>query len=496
MGNTGNWGNTGFDIGNMGTGGFPGIGGGGFSFGGPCDQPYHNYCDEVVGPDFELPIHVEYFENGSSTKQKNWEIDGGLKISGQYSRKEKKKTVTITMRDEYQDGRLKYSLFKTRPENKKFKAIILRNNGNRFGHDYIEDAMLSSLLEGSGVDYQRSRQVVVFYNGFFFGIHDMREKLNRHFVETNYGIDAKSVNVIKIPKGGVSAIEASGEDGSKEEYLQLVNLIAQGNFAGENNASYNQIQSYLDVNNFARYIAAEIYYHNVDWPNNNVRAWGAPSQGMPFKYMVHDLDHGFGYQYAIDQNTSGNMFQWLKQGGGMTNGACSGEGCISQIYTKLIENPEFRRAFLNHSSVMLNYYLTYDNVVKQTNAITATIGNSEMERDMQMYGHTTLDRTGSNLINFANSRTQTVKQEYQQEFGLTGNEVSVTISSSGNGKVFMENMALPSTNYQGLFFEGNTMLLTAVPASGAVFAGWSDGSTENPRLVNITNGASFSASFK
>lgn len=484
-------------------GGFPGMGGdfgggfgGGFggnwNFGGaPC--PGHNYCDESI----ELPVHVEYFETGSSTKNKNWEIDGGLSISGQYSRGEKKKSVTITLRDDYQStGRLKYSLYKTRPEAKKFKAFVLRNNGNRFGHDYIEDAMLSSLLEGSGVDYQRSRQVVVFYNGIFFGIHDMREKLNRHFVETNYGIDSKDINVIKLPKGGLSAIEASGDTGDKSEYMQLVSMVASGNFAGEGNNAYSQLQTYLDVDNFARYIAAEIYYHNADWPNNNVRAWGAPSKGLPFKYMVHDLDHGFGYQYAVDQNVNGNMFQWIKQGGGASNGSCTGEGCIAQIYIKLIENPDFKRAFLNHSAVMLNYYLTKEKVEAQTDAMTRTIGNSEMERDIQLYGHNSIDRDGSKLKSYANNRTQTVKQEYQQEFGLNGNEVTVTISSSGNGVVYLEGMPLPSNNYRGGFFSGNPLKLTAVPDAGRVFTGWSDGVTENPRLVEPSEGLSVSAVFK
>lgn len=469
-----------------------GFGGGNWNFGGaPC--PGHNYCDESI----ELPVHVEYFENGSSTKTKNWEIDGGLKISGQYSRGEKKKSVTITLRDDYQNtGRLKYSLYKTRPEAKKFKSFVLRNNGNRFGHDYIEDAMLTSLLEGSGVDYQRSRQVVVFYNGIFFGIHDMREKLNRHFVETNYGIDSKEINVIKLPKGGLSAIEASGDDGDKSEYMQLVSMIASGNFAGENNNAYAQLQTYLDVNNFARYIAAEIYYHNADWPNNNVRAWGAPSKGYPFKYMVHDLDHGFGYQYAVDQNTNGNMFQWIKQGGGMSNGACSGEGCIAQIYTKLIENPDFKRAFLNHSSIMLNYYLTKEKVEAQTDVMTKSIGSNEMERDIQLYSHNSIDRTGSKLKSYADNRTQTVKQEYQQEFGLNGGEIQVTISANGNGVVYLEGMPLPNNNFQGKFFSGNSMMLTAIPVAGCVFVGWSDGSIENPHLVTPTEGMTISATFK
>ena len=53
-----------------------------------------------------------------------------------------------------------------------------------------------------------------------------------------------------------------------------------------------------------------------------------------------------------------------------------------------------------------------------------------------------------------------------------------------------------STSYKGTFFGGVQMELTAVPAAGAVFAGWSDGATENPHLVTPADGMTITASFK
>ena len=76
-----------------------------------------------------------------------------------------------------------------------------------------------------------------------------------------------------------SGYEASGTNGaSTEDYKQLTNTISSANFAGENNAQYEQIKSKLNVNSFAQYMFAEMYYHNGDWPNNNVRAWGGRHQ--------------------------------------------------------------------------------------------------------------------------------------------------------------------------------------------------------------------------
>ena len=463
--------------------------------------------------DTELPVHVEYFEKGSSTTEKTWEIDAGISIIGNWSRYKPKKSVAIKMdNDTYGDKVIKYSLFKTRPEAKKFKSFNLRNNGNRFWTDYVGDAMMTSLMEGTEVDYQRSRQVVVFYNGEYFGIHDMRERLNRHFVETNYGIDSKSINMIKI--AGTS-YEASGTNGaSTSDYQQLVNSISSANFAGENNAQYEQIKSKLNVNSFAQYMFAEMYYHNGDWPNNNVRAWGG--NGHPFKFVAFDTDHGFGFTPGISgfdvQNQ--NMFDWVlgskssNQGGnGGMWGGFGGFGGGSSVDSrdpggmlkKLLENPDFKRMFINNACILLNSYLTYEKVQSTVQSMMATIPSSEQQRDEKRWprnqSNFKWDPTGNTLIAYAKNRSETLKKEMAERFDLE-NEVSVTIGVSGNGSVQVDGMKLPSNNYQCKFFSNNELQLTAAASAGAVFTGWSDGSTENPHKVTPTAGMTITAVFK
>ena len=456
--------------------------------------------------DTELPAHVEYFENGSSSKSKNWEIDAGISIIGNWSRYKPKKSVAIKMdNDIYGDKVLKYSLFKTRPEAKKIKAFNLRNNGNRFWCDYVGDAMMTALLEGTDVDYQRSRQVVVFYNGEYFGIHDLRERLNRSFVETNYGIDSKSINMIKIAG---TTLEASGTNGaSTAEYQQLYNEINSGNFAGENNQKYEQIKTKLNVNSFAQYMFAEMYFHNGDWPTNNVRAWGG--NGYPFKFVAFDTDHGFGFTPGISgfNEQSENMFNWVlgnesSQGGmwggfgGFGGGASAGPGTMLK---KLLDNSDFKQLFINNACILLNSYLTYEKVQSTVQSMMATIPSAEQQRDEQRWprnqSNFTWDPSGSKLIAYAKNRSETIKQEMVNRFGLE-NEVSVTIGANGNGKVLVDGMSLPSKTYQGKFFSNNALLLTAVTEGGAVFTGWSDGSTENPHKITPTAGLTITAVFK
>ena len=72
----------------------------------------------------------------------------------------------------------------------------------------------------------------------------------------------------------------------------------------------------------------------------------------------------------------------------------------------------------------------------------------------------------------------------------------VTIVAQGKGSVLLDGMKLPEKEYTGRFFKGNAMLLLAVPATVNSFAGWSDGTKDNPRLVSPKDGAEYIALFK
>lgn len=448
----------------------------------------------------EYPVHVEYFPDGSKSTAPAWEVDAGISIMGGYSRLKDKKSVAVVMREEYQDGKINYPLFETRKDiNSKFRGFNLRNNGNRFVSDYIGDAMGGAILEGSGVDYQRSRQVVVFYNGRYYGIHDMRERFNKHYVETNYGIDANTVTMVKHLGHDVTA-----SNGSVDEYKTLLSFVAQNDFSGENNKNYEMVKTLMDVGNFADYMAAEIYIHNGDWPNNNVRAWKSPEQ--PWKFMVYDLDHGFDWMWGVNGgefNQNNEMFPWIKKGGG--NKPCKDEGCFANLYIQLIQNPEFQRVFLNRSAMMFQNNANGDNVTRVVDAMTATIDTAEMTRDLKKFKQNEMyyenacgkgfSKTGSCLKEWSMIRNGNVVDEYKKEFGLSG-VVTVNLNVSGSGYISVEGRPAPAPTYAGKFFAGIGMLITATPTNGSVFTGWSDGETAATRFIINEDGATYTAIFK
>ena len=219
----------------------------------------------------ELPVYVEMFEPGKP-KTPAFGIMGDYKITGQYSRAKQKKSFAITMREEYGDKRLKYTLFPDYPELKKFKAFSLRNFGNNSGDDYLRDRLGTSMTEGLGVDYQRGRYVVVYYNGKYYGIHDLLERNNEYYYETKYGYDPNDIDLVATTSSGTN--EASA--GSAADYKAMIDWLQSNNLTSD--ANYKKIADQVDVSNFMNYMQAEMFLNNSDWPHNNLKKWRVASQ--------------------------------------------------------------------------------------------------------------------------------------------------------------------------------------------------------------------------
>jgi hypothetical protein len=169
----------------------------------------------------------------------------------------------------------------------------------------------------------------------------------------------------------------------------------------------------------------------------------------------------------------------------------------------LIENPKFKSLFINQAAVMLDAFLNKRNVETQVKFLAGMLNATDVERDMSVeaykerrgsYNHS-FDPYGDRLPPWAESRDTKFLSEIQSEFDLNGT-ASVTIASQGNGSVLMDGAKLPSNNYKGKFFTGNTMELTAVPNAGAVFSKWSDGSADNPHVVSIDGYMTVTAVFE
>ena len=427
--------------------------------------------------DREIPVFVELLEKEG--KSPAFAKNAGLQIFGNYSRANPKKSVAITFREKYGDKRLEYPLFPDFPDLKKFKVFLLRSNGSNYGQDYIRDRLCSSVTEGLGVDYQRGRGVVVYYNGEYYGIHNIRERSTQYYFETHYGLDPDQIDLLKA--------DNSATAGSPTEYVAMMDWLETNHL--DNDKNYSYVESQMDVDNFINYVHSELFMNNRDWPSNNLKKWRGTNPKTKWKWFIYDMDFGFGNEYSEFKN---NIFEFAtaEDGPDWPNGPAS-----TLLLRRLLENADFKSAFINRMPVLLATSFEKSRLLARISTMMSEI-NSEVSRDQQRW-KLSANRMNSQLEKmktFAGTRQAVILSEMTEYFGL-GSTANVTLSVEGQGAILVHNLPLDRSSVTVSFFKGTPVKLTA-KSNGGSFSGWSDGVKEETRVIDPEKITALTAKFK
>ena len=139
---------------------------------------------------------------------------------------------------------------------------------------------------GLNLALQAFRPSVVYLNGKFLGIHNIREKVNEEYVETRYGLESGTFDMIE----GDQNIEAGDmEEWNHYKELWQKDLSVQSN--------YDALAAIMDVENFTDFMVAQIWSHNTS-VNHNPMAWKPKGEGV-WRWIFTDGDRGFN-KYADD----------------------------------------------------------------------------------------------------------------------------------------------------------------------------------------------------
>ena len=78
-----------------------------------------------------------------------------------------------------------------------FKSFIIRNSGNDLRHTMLRDGMMQTLVKDRmDMDYQEYQPAIIFLNGAYWGILNIREKINEDYLEANHGVNPDSVDIL------------------------------------------------------------------------------------------------------------------------------------------------------------------------------------------------------------------------------------------------------------------------------------------------------------
>lgn len=414
---------------------------------------------------WERPAHVEFYETDGTAA---FSQQVGLSIHGAFSRHFPQKSLSLIARDKYGADEFRHRLFLDKPMDR-FRSFILRNGGNDWRSTLLDDAFMQTLVEGRmDVDLQDYRPAILFLNGRYWGVHNIREKLNRYYAESNYGVDADAVDIVE--GDGLAKAGDATHYRSTIDYLETHDLSAP--------EAYGRASELLDAIEYMNVQIALIYYGPADNFFKNVKSWRPRTDDGRWRWFLYDTDHGFGnartnaVALATDPRAE-NRFGDISWG--------------TLILRKLLENRDFRDDFIQRFAAHINYTFAAERAIAITDSLQAGI-EAEMPRHIQRWkddcaehtlwgpfcGISSMNKWRSDinrLRNFAESRPARVREHLRAHFDLPSAlvELNVAVAEPGGGRILINDVAATGS---GLFFKQIPLRVRAEPALGFRFVGW------------------------
>lgn len=299
------------------------------------------------GVEWERETSLEWFEDGTRIFQQ----DIGVRIHGGGSRAVPMKSLRLYARNLYGQSRFEHQIFQDQPY-KTYKRLILRNSGQDFfwRATMLRDVFMQDLVRDLNVTTQASRPAVVFLNGEYWGLHNIRERYDKHFIERVFRVPENRLDY--LTQRGTSARHI--KEGTNAHYVQLLNYIDQATSSGQSitPAQLAYISDRMDLDNYIDLLILNIFFSNYDWPGNNIDFWryrGVPDQRVPehdgrWRWIVFDLDFGFG-MFDGEESWKRDMILHATESD-QDNSVWSNRPWATFLIRSLMTNEEFRVRFL------------------------------------------------------------------------------------------------------------------------------------------------------
>lgn len=425
--------------------------------------------------DREVPGFVEYYDEN---KKLAFSTGVGLKLFGTTIFTLPQKPLSIRFKSKFGIDELQYKLFEDR-DNERFKSIQLRNGGNDYNLSYFRDGLATNLFKGKiDLDYQEYKPCVVFINGDYHGIYEIRERLDAQYLSDNHQINAENIDIIEDSLTVVA--------GDEKEFQQFLKLFKSLDLSQDEN--FALIASKMDVDEYINYMIHKIFvgYSIVDYNN---KYWRSKDKDSKWRWIAHDMEHGFG-------EISGDKY-WVN-----TFSKVSGNDPLlpewsTLIFANLIKNTSFRDRMIQRFAVYLSTIYQPEATLNILDSIK-TVLQTQMPRHIQRWNSPpnipTWNRNIDSLRNYLEKRPAYIRQHIETLFPVI-DSAKIDLIIIGQGSISVSGVQLSDTLISIYFFKNAELTLQAIPAPGYQFIGWQSVSDSANISFDVQKDTAYTAVF-
>lgn len=289
--------------------------------------------------DWRRPMNIELFESDGTTCSINQLCEG--RVMGAASRGAALKSLAIYANKRFGTKHFTYEFFPDqRPGVDKYKSFLLRNAGNDFDYLYMRDAVIQRTMAAhTDLDWQAWRPAVVFINGVYKGILNIRDRSNDDNIFTYYD-GLEDIDMIKN--------NWELQQGTWDKYQRFKE------FYTEHGHTWDEYAEWMDLDEYLNLMVMNLYYQNVDFPGNNIVIWRPRTDDGRWRYIAKDTDFGLG---LYDMQNNYNMVKWINDNNYDSGHAWGNQWDDTRLFRRLMEDADFQREFIDRSAIYMGDFL-------------------------------------------------------------------------------------------------------------------------------------------
>jgi len=446
---------------------------------------------------WEYPANFEFFPGKNQHSVLNQKV--GIRIHGGGTRSFPMKSIRVYARDYFGYPDINYPFFGDYASDS-FKTLILRNSGNDFPTDMwgpsgiigtmFRDAAIQKIMKPLYLDTQGYLPVIVFMNGEYWGIHNIRERYDKYYLEEKYGVDPNNIDLLTF--------DSEVKEGDDEHYKTTLSYIEK--YGLKEDKHYDFIATRIDIENFTDFQIANIFAANTDWPGNNNDYWRLrTTEYMPesgyghdgrWRWMLYDTDFGFGLW-------SGSSNKTLAMAAEKSNVIWPNPEWSTFLFRNFLENDSFRSYFINRFADLLNTVFLPDNMI-------GIINRTKKQIEQEMSFHLERWKPDADIfdwyesvdvmIQFSNERPDLQREQIRDFFDLENNlDVTLNVSDPKKGHIRLNTIKITDETagkdgeiypWKGIYFKDIPIELEAFSVKNYSFVGWLVWQSEMPEPLS------------
>lgn len=294
--------------------------------------------------DWRRPLNIEYFAAPDEDSKINQL--GETRVAGGGSRNAQYKTLVLyaNKRFDADKKRFSYEFFpEDRPGKTEFKSLMLRNSGNDFDYLYLRDAVMQrSFAWNVDLDYQGYSPAIVFINGQYLGMLNIRERSNEDNIYTNYD---------KLEDIDMFENWWELKTGTWDNYNKFKD------FYTEQGHTMAEFEKWMDCKEFANLMIMNLFYVNLDFPGNNIVMWRPTAEDGRWRWIAKDTDFGLG---LYGRSSEYKTLDWIYNNNYDSGNAWANQPDHTRLFRRLMADKDFSNMFFDLCCVYMGDFLNYD----------------------------------------------------------------------------------------------------------------------------------------